>query len=158
VRAEIAMSHAPAQGDYFVELSSHFLVEHVFQWDTAAKLAKKTPGMFGTTRALFYSCEAQGRLTLHHHGIVRLKGIPSTTPEWERLKSDGAVRSPIRCSCAPIPTDTMLVEQSMRKYEEWVKRRWSAELPVLAKLPLPGQCATSTCTLSMLPVHVPPQY
>jgi hypothetical protein len=79
------------------------LIEILFGWDMQKRRPKCTKGILGHVEALFFCEESQGRLTIHHHGVAWIAGMPRTQTEWDNLmnKSRQVCSS---CSAAAVPS------------------------------------------------------
>ncbi|ORZ29744.1 hypothetical protein BCR44DRAFT_1045637 [Catenaria anguillulae PL171] len=58
------------------------LIEKIFGWDTKNRRPHKERGVFGFLDVFCYAEESQGRLTVHHHGVAWIAGMPRTQAEW----------------------------------------------------------------------------
>ncbi|KAL4102004.1 hypothetical protein PRIC1_005752 [Phytophthora ramorum] len=94
------------------------------------------PGLFGFVEALFYALEQQGRLRVHHHGMLWVAGLPRTKADWDALLSDAAMRT---------------------QFEEYCASLFFAELPVFSSLQSIG-CPISSCNGELSPIGFDKKY
>ena len=88
----IATGNAAFQAKYYLE-SCEILIEELFGFDVKRRRPKAKPGIFGHMEAIFFAEESQGRLTIHHHGLGWIIGMPRTQRKWE----DAVANHDVRC-------------------------------------------------------------
>jgi hypothetical protein len=135
-----AMKRLTAQN---TELQAHYyklccmaLVDILFSWDLSVNRPKAEPGLFGFVEALFYAIEQQGRLRVHHHGVLWVAGLPRTKGDWDVLLGDEVMRA---------------------RFEEYCSSLFSAELPVFDILES-IECPDSSYSGDLNPVKIDKKY
>jgi hypothetical protein len=112
------------------------LIEILFGWDMKKRQPKREPGIFGHVEALFFCEESQGRLTIHHHGVAWIAGMPRTQNEWHKL---------------------MEQESFSRLYAEYSSSVISLEYPVCDDVE-DLVCLNADCTGKLVPVPIEKKY
>lgn len=131
----LAMQNTALQAHYY-KLCCRALIDILFSWDSRVNRPKADPGLFGFVEALYYALEQQGRLRVHHHGVLWVAGLPRTTGEWDALLADGSMRA---------------------RFEEYCASIFSAELPVFDALET-IECPVSGCDGELAPVEINKKY
>jgi len=123
------------QAHYF-KLCCQILIDTLFGWDSAADKPNAEPGIFGFVEALFYVLEQQGRLRVHHHGVLWVAGLPKSKADWEAVLADAAMHA---------------------RYEEYCKSIFAAMLPVF-DLIATITCQTPSCSGELDPIDIHKKY
>lgn len=79
-----AFNHPYFAAEYFNHVIKIF-IDVILSWNSEYNCSKKSPGLFGFTKAFFISPETQGNGNLHGHILLWIHGMPTSTLEYIRL-------------------------------------------------------------------------
>ncbi|ORZ40736.1 hypothetical protein BCR44DRAFT_46656 [Catenaria anguillulae PL171] len=109
VKVDLNARDLVGQASYYL-WCTQVLIEKIFGWDTKNRRPHKDGGVFGYLDAFYYAEESQGRLTVHHHGVAWIVGMPRTQAEW------------LEC---------IKVQAFKERFNAYVKSIFRSDLPVL---------------------------